>query len=960
MSKRFLALFGIIMLVVSACTQLNPLTNQTLPIGDLEIIISGVAEAEVLVSNASETVYSGMISGSHKLEGLAAGDYTIDGMPSAGIIDPSAIITTVKGGQTSKVELIYATAGEPSGSVASLEVIAVVDDRGETLPSVTEDNINKLVDIYAAQTEEPVCITVSAKDSAGTAVKNAMLTISLADFFGSEDRVAIIRGCATGLATAATKDGIYTGQDGQATFTLFATDGTSVIADRDDVAKAVISAENNDGTAALTEEKFVFYNISHLFAGFDTDDISQAEPTNQRIGQAFGPITNLFNPRHGADNSFTVHSFLYQKQPQKVLDISQLGSIHYEILELLDKNGNELPSSSVNVIVDGVHLSIEPSAHIGLEDLPITAKIKATLKVKLDYGHQVYEFALKDFHVTKKWVGSFARIKKEVDHHVLTWAGPEHTLAAANAVAKDSVFTSTITLTATNEGHDDIYTLSLEDQLPAELGVIESSFQPAGGTYDEVTHTVSWNWDLIENVPGYSKLAPGESITASFQVYIRQKPGYCVDPEDLAASSYYRNQWTFSNPAKSQNDVPCYDDPYDIINGAEQNDVTVSWYTGAPVAQGGAQDVADFNGWVNKDHVIIWAVRPVFTIDKTLANNEDKALPLQIGENAHFNIELENTDRAIYASLASRYPEEFNGKDRDNPYARNVVVYDFFTVGLDFVNTPKLTVTDDDGVKAEQLIDAELYRKESTVLPFFKDLGVAWKPIPLMGGGDTANVTYLDLAVDLARDVKEINIALATASNMNQHDTGDCESPIPAQIAASFANVVADCEYVSTKAPTDPWLELSNKDNYSSDLKLIITDLVPEIAFDSTVRAEETYYYVYSIQNSGDATAEKTSFAMKLDSTSNAELSSGTMYVFDAGFNLVNTVTMSSSSDSASISYDHPAEYTAIMIIEAQANYVGNVTATATATWDAGINNTQYPLLPLGPVVEHTSIQPPF
>ncbi|MCV4933173.1 hypothetical protein OFC23_32380, partial [Escherichia coli] len=53
---------------------------------------------------------------------------------------------------------------------------------------------------------------------------------------------------------------------------------------------------------------------------------------------------------------------------------------------------------------------------------------KVTLYVHYQYGDTVYRWPLKDFTVTKTWIGTYLTITKNVDHHVLTWAGPEHHL----------------------------------------------------------------------------------------------------------------------------------------------------------------------------------------------------------------------------------------------------------------------------------------------------------------------------------------------------------------------------------------------------------------------------------------------------------------------------------------------------------------------------------------------------
>ena len=336
------------------------------------------------------------------------------------------------------------------------------------------------------------------------------------------------------------------------------------------------------------------------------------------------------------------------------------------------------------------------------------------LYTALDFGNTTYYFPLKDVTVTKRYISNVLDIDKTVENHVLTWYGDnldlidgdddsdagtdidndgeiDYTLDPANAVPAGSVFTTTVTLTVTNTSPaqaDDVTAtdVTLEDDLPAELGVIESSLTD-GGTYNSVNHAITWF---------VGDLAPGESATRSFDVYVRQKPGFCVDEEDLEASEFYTVGFTFDNEDDDGNDGDdndngdddsdrgdtsvCYSDPYEIINGGALRDVTAAWFFE------GTQQVVDFDGYANEDDVIIHAVRPIFDIDKELLNPQD--MPFDIGMAARFGVTIANLDRTLsdpgYAELAAMYPSEFDGSTRDNPYARDVNLSDIFLIGLDY------------------------------------------------------------------------------------------------------------------------------------------------------------------------------------------------------------------------------------------------------------------------------------
>ncbi len=92
------------------------------PKGQLELVVEGVAAADVLVNQGSQTAFNGTVSGSTVLE-LPVGTYTVDGLPKDGYIDPPATDVEVLEGQTTTVTLSYAegTPPPPDGGITLAE-----------------------------------------------------------------------------------------------------------------------------------------------------------------------------------------------------------------------------------------------------------------------------------------------------------------------------------------------------------------------------------------------------------------------------------------------------------------------------------------------------------------------------------------------------------------------------------------------------------------------------------------------------------------------------------------------------------------------------------------------------------------------------------------------------------------------------------------------------------------------
>jgi uncharacterized repeat protein (TIGR01451 family) len=904
-------------LFVTACGTTSQPPTVSEKAGNLELMVQGVEQAQVMVALDGKIVFDQVVHGSQKIESLKPGQYAVDGMPLQGVIDPTAQTVAINPEETTKVILIYTQLQEPTNaptSVAHLSIQAVQDEAGKTLPSSKEVNTVKDVMLYAAQTEESVCVYVKATDLQNNPVANAQLSINVADDFPALDRVAIIRGCAKketqSLMPALFRDGIFTDEQGMAAFTLYASFGspTGEVAKStmlgDAAAKIVVAAENKEGTAVLTEFKMFFFNISHLYFN--------GTYTGERVGKAFEE-QNIFDPR--STNVFDIQASLTTKQPQSELSISSVGYMRYEVLEELNKKGESADVIYLDACDEGLTTGLKdkcekdfdgliklvPQSSLTLKDLPIRATVKGTLVVIVRFGSETYTFNLKDFIVTKHWIGSFLSIDKVIDHHVLTWAGPEHhlfeapkpnnlsdhTLAATNdkAISAGSVFTAMYTITAKNEGTEPLYNITLADALPAELGVITSTLTPGGGTYDAVNHVVTWNWMAVAD-PRFDKLEPGASISATVEVYIRQKPGFCMDQDDRTAAMLYQ--------VKPVAERGCYSDPYSLVNGKEPEDVTATFYTGKPLGEGGHQVKADFAGEMHKGQVILYAVRPTFEITKVLI---DPKRPMDVGEVAYFDITIKNLHRTRYDALESEYAQEFTGS-RYNPYGRNVQVKDVFDLGLDFVSASPLAISG-----------------ASYAEHFVPDKGILWDSVPVMDykATGTARIALrANLPSPEAMQPSELklscigvecvpeedywyNCAFLDADNLNQPQetwNGDIDwtqyekrpweyQPLHHGMLENLRYGLRACASVKVLPPPgEPWIELDSLSEYSA--------ANPSATMLPGVSDGQTYAYFFTVTNTGAETAKGVALETKLDCAGKParvtpDTKAHSMYVYNHG-----------------------------------------------------------------------------
>jgi uncharacterized repeat protein (TIGR01451 family) len=574
------------------------------------------------------------------------------------------------------------------------------------------------------------------------------------------------------------------------------------------------------------------------------------------------------------------------------------------------------------------------------------------------YGDTKYLFPLKEFTVTKRWIGTYLSITKSVDHHVLSWAGTGHTgytLESANdpAIAANGVFTATMTVKVRNEGTDPAYDVTVSDALPAELGILTATAAPGGATYDGTNHVMTWNWQNTPD-PKFDQLMPGEEIAVTMQVYLRQKPGFCWDDNDFAKTATYQVK-----PI-----TRCPPDPYKVVNGAAIDDVTGTWYTGAPLGTG-TQVKVDFNGAAFEKDVVIWGVRPIFSIAKKLI---DPPQPMTIGGIAYFDVSIQNVDRhPRYDALMSDYPNEFNGKLRDNPYGRDAVLTDVFDTGLDFVSAGNLKVTDDDGVNAS-----------ADYAPnFVPDKGISWANVPLMGGGD-AGTTRIALRANLpspekpkvAEDLKLgwkpgwYNCAFLDTKNLNQpkdYQGADWDNwiemrpwfayPLHHNNHENLRTGIRACDKVIVIQPGEPWLEITTLGEFAS--------AVPDSSGITAVHQGQLYYYGMTVFNHGTATATGVSFDVTLAggvASFSSALSDHSIWVSNGiGWSFVGNASSATATKVVFPTQNLPSNTILLYFMKTKADLVG--AADATGTFNYTNPGIQAPFLP-DSVLESTQISP--
>lgn len=653
---------------------------------------TGTLVVHVYAEDTGQTLASASVSASPALNFSNGGLFTATASPGTYTVSASAP-GYVSGSRAANVEAGKTTVlnlglrkNTASGPVGGIEILSVKDQWGADLPRQKEENPAKDVNLYASQTEEPVCVTVRVTKD-GQPVQNARVRVSAISY--EEHAALLYKGCETQNVTEL--DFVMTDADGIAKFSF---QGIGETYSGQPVKFLVSASEEGSGWSARSKEfKVFFYNITHLYLrdGGDDDTLETSDDvirySGQRTGFDFGTIVNAFNFDDNTVNRHLFRAEVRTKQPTSDLSpISSWGYVRYELVggdvskvDLCDIS----PATCAAAIndTDGSGVYLQPKSSVSASDLPISVRVKATLYVTVTYGHSGYTFALKDFTFTKTWTGAALAIEKS-GPTVIGWSGTDHspndvTLVQSEAGVPDGAkYTYTITvrnLSATETATNVVVT----DLLPAELGFVSAS---DGGTYDPILHTVTWNYSTT---PALTSIAPGGSVSVTVTVYARHKPGYVWNDKDgdmatdgdqaLNEPGYF-----YSTRPPAYGTTSAYPDPYSFDNRA------VARGDNTPEASTAKR---------------IYVVRPFFTLTKTPST----ATVFQ-GDRVRFTLTATNLDRAEapindpdYQTLKAAYPSEYAAALT----GYNLKVRDLFGEGLDFVNASPAGTLDADGKTLE-------------------------------------------------------------------------------------------------------------------------------------------------------------------------------------------------------------------------------------------------------------------
>lgn len=742
--------------------------------------------------------------------------------------------------------------------------------------------------------------------------------------------------------------------------------------------------------------------------------------TEVRLGADLGEIINVWDIDPNADNEHEFGTFAITKQPTSApfaVGYDAFGyffdGYYYDYNGVAASNGGKVgfgwgapgymryvmsgdtddvmwdaSECSAGISSDGLTcydygsgVRLLPVSTVGLEDLPISVTIEATYIFEVPYGNELYEFELKDYTFTKTWVGGFLTIDKYVTQHVLTWPGAAVTVPAANYTVTDE-YLSTVVITVENPSDTDFFNVTVRDALPAELGVVESSISN-GGTYDAINHVVTWDFNdtpELQNIPAKSGLDP-----FTFDVYARHKPGYVW--EGLGDLNFN----------VQPNRVAPYADPYLVTNGAAVNSVTAAGFFEDVVT--GSQPV--FRYVPQADESDIWVVRPIFEIVKTL----DSLDVMTQGASAFYTISVEQLDRSgpipahpassnLYAFLADAYPWEF-GSDvigtghradeyelRTNTYARNVTVSDAWEVGLDFTNG-----TDFAGVSAGGVINTSQAGTNKSL---------TWSPIADLPVGVKAQAQIV-LTGNLVSDddgaaqngaIKQLddgtyaweNCAYLAADQLNQPaNLGGLWYPDVNSSASAWwmteltsstdatalvenvdggtrqfgaAGTLEACALVAViPVPPTPFMNISTNGE-------AILDGTPNAPQNEDVSPGDTFWYRFTAQNTGGATANDVVITVDRISGGVAFQNATFWRSTDGGvsWNAVGGAAFSSLSAGQVVfsATDLDAGHWLRVVIQSTATSAGPAFVDASLTYSNA--STQTP--PIGPVQERTDVQP--
>lgn len=658
---------------------------------------AGNVAAPVSVKTGSgETVFSGTAVTGQKLSAtFLAGKYTVTGHQMQGYEAPNtpqSVSLDCTANKDMAVTLEYRAAQVAQQQVASIALngdVPVKDIAGAAIMGLKEVNSNKDVMLYAAQTEEAVLVQMIVRDAAGAPVPGARVSVS-----ADSDSVSIIAGhvragttTAPGLKSQALAATAFSDEGGVVRFTVYATSapqaGTPV--------KFVVSASEPGeapASAALTEFKMFFTNMSHLYYSGDTSfgATTGNDPiaSKQRLGGNVGSFeNNWFNTNQ------RVHSFgtvAYVKQPQSLpfpvgadpfpgymqYTLEPVTGQESDLQRLfLTTNAAAISGTGVVTANGGQNVYLRPALDLKAQELPLTANVRANYYYRVRFGNTDYDFLLKSYLFTKTFSGAALEIEK-TGPSIITWTGfsrpsPSQNPYAPNdvnlpprlddgnrtATAEDNFTvgkTYTYQIRVRNTSSTAARSVTVRDELPAELGYVLGSARlvdaagatvgTVAGDYDLNTHTIDFNQ--------IGDLAAGAEVRIGIDVYARQKPGYAWNDNNRDGNadpvSGLQGAYGLTPPETVANLDTEYQDPYDIKNRAK---ATAS----------NAAEVDSFK-YIN-------VVRPVARITKTaldrevVTNQQARFLINVAALDRSTSSELDPLIRTAYAQLKARFPNEF-------------------------------------------------------------------------------------------------------------------------------------------------------------------------------------------------------------------------------------------------------------------------------------------------------------
>lgn len=750
MNKKLgmMALTGAMALV--ACSQ-GPSGTTGTTTQSLTINLTGVASAPITIKDASGAVvqgYDSKVTPTGTKLTLNKGSYTVTPGAVTGYSTPAAQTANLNSGDVA-LNFAYVTGPITQPSAAkTVNLISIKDQDNVALSTRTELNDNKVATLFAAQTEESVCVIAKVTDAANAGVANSAVKVGITDLVAGAS-IAVADGCGSNITTQDSNASVTTDANGFARFRLFATYPSNNIANP---VKILLEAKDASGNQLTPLElKGYFLNMSHLYvqegaiSGTANNTVTfdrtgaGAYRTKTRVGDSTG-FVNVFGTRANPLNIAAFNVFAFQKQPQGTpqylptaaagiapgyvqYDLTGTDAAKFQFINSGGANdsystdanfGNATPFQPANPQAystaatsyrdyganNGVQ--IQPRAGVTVPaDRPLDVQVKATYVFETTFGTdatgtpRVYDFPLKDVTIDKKYQSSFLTINKTVDNHVLTWGGPERTLAATGAKTAEPLIAN-YTITVTNTSQTPAYNVTIKDSLPAEIGVATdqlTNIANKGGTYDTSLHQITWNYTTT---PSLVRIDPGQSVTLTFPIYARQKPGFQWAGDPAAFTNYVVKPRV---PATAAPFNP-YPDPYLTRNGANgPADVTAAFFPTPDVTSLPSQVVTDFNP--PDDRADVWVVRPEFKLTKVLLSEN----PMAVGASAFYRITLNQIDQigagGLYADLASRYPYEFTKTStattagdtpKANPYGTNLKLADAWDYGLDFTNATAFSI----------------------------------------------------------------------------------------------------------------------------------------------------------------------------------------------------------------------------------------------------------------------------